>query len=75
MMYKLVVKIKRIKGDCNVHKVGDFFEIKDDAIYIPQGEHICTWSLSSLLPFISACQREITEPSDWLPSVKLIHCP
>ncbi len=74
-MYKLIVKISRISGSCGVHKVGDFFEIENDTIQIPQGKHICIWSLSLLLPFLSACQREISEPSDWLPTVQDIQCP
>ncbi|MFW9995201.1 MAG: TIGR04076 family protein [Candidatus Odinarchaeota archaeon] len=74
-MYKLIVKVANVEGSCGVHKTGDYFEIRDDALYIPEGKRVCTWSLSTLLPFLSACQRQITDKKDWLPNVGEIHCP
>ena len=75
-MYKLVVRI--VSSACVnwcVHELGDFFEVEDDMIWIPPGKRICVWSLSALLPFLSACQRENSESSNSLPTVEYIHCP
>lgn len=71
----LVVKVVSVGSNYCVHKVGDFFEVENDVIRIPAGKHICIWSLSSLLPFLSARQRSTEESADWLFSVESIHCP
>lgn len=66
-----------VKIGCNYcsHKVGDFFEVENDVIRIPEGKHVCIWSMSSLLPFLSARQRLTEESKGWLFGVEYIHCP
>jgi len=39
------------------------------------GNTCAYWSLSSLLPFLSACQRAGEGKGDWLFDVEYIHCP
>lgn len=72
---KLVVKVVKVGSSYCPHKVGDFFEVENDVVRIPEGKHVCLWSLSSLLPFLSARQRSNATSSDWLFSVEHIHCP
>ncbi len=75
MASKLVVRVISIGGDYCAHKVGDFLEVENDTIRIPNGKHVCIWSLSSLLPFLSARQRSSKGSADWLFDVEYIHCP
>jgi uncharacterized repeat protein (TIGR04076 family) len=72
---KLIVRVVRIGCDYCCHKIGDFFEVENDVIRIPPGKHVCLWSMSSLLPFLSARQRSTKESTDWLFGVENIHCP
>ena len=74
-MYKVRVKVVKMKGKCPYHKKGDYIEVEDDLLTIPDGKKVCLWSLSALLPFLSAVQREHDEPSDWLSDVDYIQCP
>ena len=75
MTSKLIVKVDSVGSSYCAHKVGDFFEVENDTIKIPDGKHVCIWSLSSLLPFLSACQRSDEGKADWLFTVEYIHCP
>lgn len=72
---KLVVKVVKVGSSYCSHKVGDFFEGENDVVRIPQNKHVCIWSLSSLLPFLSARQRSDQKFTDWLFTVEYIHCP
>jgi uncharacterized repeat protein (TIGR04076 family) len=72
---KLIVRVVKIGCNYCSHKVGDFFEVENDVIQIPEGKHVCIWSMSSLLPFLSARQRSKEESKDWLFRVEYIHCP
>lgn len=74
-MYKVRAKVVKMKGRCHYHKKGDYVEVIDDLLTIPDGKKVCLWSLSALLPFLSAVQREHDEPSDWLSTVDYIQCP
>lgn len=58
-----------------VHVSGDFFEVEDNAIRIPAGRRICAWSLSTLLPFILACQGGKSDSNDLSLFVEYVHCP
>lgn len=68
-MDRLVVRV--VKGPqvswC-VHEAGDFFEVENSTVRVPSGKCVCAWSLSVLLPFVSAC-RGGTVP------VEYVHCP
>ncbi len=74
-MKKLIVRVKEVRGRCNVHVVGDYFEVYGSRITLPPGKHICFYSLSSLIPLLPAKQRKIDEPGDWMLKVKEVECP
>jgi uncharacterized repeat protein (TIGR04076 family) len=75
-MRKLIVKVKEIKGKCDIMKIGDYFIVDGSKLIIPEkNKHVCIYSLSSLLPLLPAKQRNIVEPEDWLPRTSLIECP
>ena len=74
-MYKVRATLVRVNGKCPYHKKGDYVEVEDDLLTIPDGRKMCIWSLSSLLPFLSAVQRKHDETSDWLSDVDYVQCP
>ena len=74
-MYKVRAEVVKMNGKCTYHKVGDYIEAEDDLLAIPDGRKVCLWSLSALLPFLSAVQRKHDEPDDWLTAVDHIQCP
>jgi uncharacterized repeat protein (TIGR04076 family) len=74
-MHKVRATVVSMKGRCPYHKKGDYIDVEDDLLTIPDGRKVCIWSLSSLLPFLSAVQRKHDEPSDWLSDVDFVHCP
>ena len=55
-------------------KVGDYFELKGEMLYLPEGQGISIYSLSSVLPLLAAKQRQ-TNPADWMSSDALIANP
>jgi uncharacterized repeat protein (TIGR04076 family) len=74
-MFKVVARVVDMKGKCPYHKKGDFIEVDNDLLEIPNGRKMCIWSLSALMPFLSAVQRTHAEPDDWLSNVDYIQCP
>jgi len=74
-MYKVRAKMVGMKGRCHYHQKGDYVEVEDDLLAVPDGKKVCIWSLSALLPVLSAVQRRHDEPSDWLSAVDRIQCP
>ncbi|MCS7109005.1 MAG: TIGR04076 family protein [Sulfolobales archaeon] len=74
-MKKLLVRVKEIKGKCNIHKVGDYFEVSGSMLTLPLNRHVCFYALSSLIPLLPAKQRKVDEPNDWLPRVREVSCP
>ncbi len=74
-MYKLKVSVTSMLGKCPNHEIGDYFIIENDVLFVPDGEKVCIWSLSTLLPFLSGIQRKHDEESDWLSDTKYIECP
>jgi carbon-monoxide dehydrogenase iron sulfur subunit len=72
----LIVKVKKIEGHCDTHRVGDCFKLEGGRLSFPEeNKHICIYALSSLLPLLPAKQRQIDEPNDWLPKVFEVECP
>ena len=72
----LLIRIKEIRGKCEIHKVGDCFCVEDGTISFPEpNKHLCMYALASLLPLLPAKERKIDEPDDWLPEVREIQCP
>jgi uncharacterized repeat protein (TIGR04076 family) len=54
-------------------KVGDYFELKGEMLYLPPGQGISIYSLAAALPLLAAKQRE-THPHDWMTSDADIAC-
>ena len=74
-MYKVQAKVVKMNGKCHYHRIGDYIEVEDDLMKVPDRKKVCIWSLSTLLPFMSAVQRKHDESSDWLSDVDFIQCP
>jgi uncharacterized repeat protein (TIGR04076 family) len=74
-MFKVQATVVDFKGKCHYHKKGDTIEVENDLLTILEGKKICIWSLSSLMPFLSAVQRKHDESEDWLTDVDFIQCP
>jgi uncharacterized repeat protein (TIGR04076 family) len=55
-------------------KIGDYFELHGEMLYLPQGQGISIYSLSSVLPLLAAKQR-VTHPHDWMSTDAEIACP
>ena len=75
-LYDLRVTVERIEGRsvCGL-QVGDYFELTESSrIRIPAGRHFCIYALQSVLPFLAAKQRQLSE-SDWLEQDSLVCCP
>ena len=57
------------------HNPGDYFTVTDDdLIEFPPGVRFPMYSLSAILPLLSAKQRE-THPNDWMTTDAIIACP
>jgi uncharacterized repeat protein (TIGR04076 family) len=75
-LYDLRVTVVEIRGRsvCGLD-VGDYFEIThSNQIRIPDGKHICYFALSSILPLISAKQRQ-NPARDWIELDSRVACP
>ncbi|KAI3392594.1 hypothetical protein diail_5468 [Diaporthe ilicicola] len=55
-------------------KEGDYFTLEGEMMYLPPGQGISIYSLSSVLPLLAAKQR-VTHANDWMTSDALIACP
>ena len=55
-------------------KVGDYFELKGEMLFLPPGQGFSIYSLAALLPLLPAKQRP-THPNDWMTSDAEIACP
>ncbi len=56
------------------HKVGDYFEVKGEMLYLPKDQPFSMYALAALLPFLPAKQR-MTHKNDWMTSDTDIACP
>jgi uncharacterized repeat protein (TIGR04076 family) len=77
-MKNLKVEVVRVKERCGArHKVGDQFFIRGlGAIEIPKGKRVCLFALNSLVPFLTAKQREDELPGDdWISGTDILSCP
>jgi uncharacterized repeat protein (TIGR04076 family) len=75
-LYDLRVTVVSIGGRsvCGM-QVGDYFELTESSrLRIPAGKHFCIYALNSVLPFLAAKQRQLSE-NDWLSSDSQIVCP
>lgn len=55
-------------------KPGDYFELRGEMLYLPPGQGISIYSLSSVLPLLAAKQRP-THKNDWMTTDAEIACP
>jgi uncharacterized repeat protein (TIGR04076 family) len=79
-VYELRITVKKVMGECTADppmKPGDYFTVSDGDIQIPDGGFICLWALQSLMPLITAKEREIAEErdEDWMWRVHHAQCP
>ena len=77
-MKELKVEVVEIKERCGAkHKVEDTFFIRGaGAIEIPGGKRVCIYALNSLMPFLTAKQREDELPhDDWISETEILTCP
>jgi len=75
-LYDLRVTVEKIEGRsvCGL-QAGDYFELTESSkLRIPPDKHFCIYALSSVLPLLSAKQRQLAE-NDWLESDSLVACP
>lgn len=75
-LYDLRVTVVEIEGDsvCGM-QVGDYFELTESSrLRIPPGKHFCVYALASVLPFLTAKERELEE-NDWLARDSHFMCP
>jgi len=75
-LYDLRVTVERIEGRsvCGL-EVGDYFELTESSrLRIPAGKHFCVYALQSVLPFLAAKQRELSD-ADWLEQDSHVTCP
>ncbi len=79
-MYELKVAVKKVMGECTADppmKPGDYFTVRDGDIQIPKGGYVCLWALQSLMPLLTAKERELAEDKDedWMWRVHHVQCP
>ena len=75
-MRELVVECVEKPGVCDKHNVGDFFEVRNGKLYLPEGKFICIYALQSIMPLIPAKERDLVpDEKDWLPRENRISCP
>ena len=55
---KLIIKVKEIKGNCPIFKIGDTFFIENGYI-LKLEKPICMHSLTSIMPYYVALSRGI----------------
>ncbi|PSR92283.1 hypothetical protein BD289DRAFT_429137 [Coniella lustricola] len=55
-------------------KEGDYFTLQGEMLYLPEGQGMSIYSLSSVLPLLAAKQR-VTHANDWMTSDALVACP
>jgi uncharacterized repeat protein (TIGR04076 family) len=55
-------------------KLGDWFELQGEMMFLPPGQGFSIYSLAALLPLLPAKQRP-TEPADWMTTDAEVACP
>jgi uncharacterized repeat protein (TIGR04076 family) len=75
-LYDLRVEVVAPEGGpiyCGA-KVGDYFELRGEMLYLPPGQGISIYSLASVLPLLAAKQRP-THKNDWMTTDAEVACP
>jgi len=55
-------------------RIGDYFTLEGEMLYLPPGQGISIYSLASVLPLLAAKQRP-TSHADWMTTDALVKCP
>jgi uncharacterized repeat protein (TIGR04076 family) len=55
-------------------KVGDWFELRGENLFLPEGQGFSIYSLAAVLPLLAAKQRP-SHANDWMTSDAEIACP
>ena len=55
-------------------KVGDYFELRGENLFLPEGQGFSIYSLAAVLPLLAAKQRP-THPNDWMSTDAEVACP
>jgi uncharacterized repeat protein (TIGR04076 family) len=58
---------------CNA-RLGDFFELRGETLYLPPGQGFSIYSLAAVLPLLPAKQRA-SDPNDWMSTDAEVACP
>lgn len=71
----LRVVVDRIEGRsvCGL-RPGDYVEVSQSRLTLPEGRHFCLYALSAVLPLLPAKQRAL-DPGDWLAQDQEVACP
>jgi uncharacterized repeat protein (TIGR04076 family) len=65
-LYNLRVEISPRSGPIlGKHRVGDYFEVIGEDIFLPPGQGFSLYALAALLPLLPAMQRP-SHPHDWM---------
>ena len=55
-------------------RVGDYFELRGENLFLPEGQGFSIYSLATVLPLLAAKQRP-THPNDWMSTDAEVACP
>ena len=55
-------------------RLGDYFELHGEMLYLPPGQGFSIYSLAALLPLLPAKQR-VSDPNDWMSTDAEVACP
>ena len=75
-LYDLRVEVVAPEGAklwCSA-KVGDWFELRGENLFLPEGQGFSIYSLAAVLPLLAAKQR-VTHANDWMSSDAEVACP
>ena len=75
-LYDLRVEVVAPEGGpiyCGA-RVGDWFELRGEMLFLPPGQGISIYSLASVLPLLAAKQRPC-HPNDWMTTDAEVACP
>ncbi len=74
-MYNLRVEISDRSGSIiGKHKIGDYFEVIGEDIFLPPGQGFSLYALGSMLALLPAKQR-VTDENDWMTSDEYVADP
>ncbi len=72
-MQDLKVRVKEIKGHCDIMREGDYFIVRGSKLSIPESPYFCYWAIQSVAPMLPAKQRKIDEQGDWVGGMGLLY--